>query len=317
MRICIVVIGFRNADDIAKCLWAIGNSDYRDYEVLICENGGFEAGATLFETLPAILPQGQPVTIVTAPANLGYGGGINLGIRLSPDADAWWVLNPDTQPEPGALSAGVARLTVGDCDAVGSTVYLPDGRIQCYAGVWQWSLARAKALGMGQRVSDVVDARQIERQQSYIFGASMLVSRRFVGVVGPLREDYFLYCEEVEWFLRGEGMGMRLGFAPEFRVLHVGGTTTGSQKSFRSMPKTPVYLNERNRILLTRDLRPKLLPIVLLTTVFVIVMRYGRRGAWRQLTYAIAGWSAGVVGRRGPPSWISADPYESISQPQH
>lgn len=119
-----------------------------------------------------------------------------------------------------------------------------------------------------------------------------------------MREDYFLYCEEVEWFLRGNTLGMRLGYAPAARVRHHAGTTTGSGAAVREMPRTPVYLNERNRILLTRDRRPALLPIVIPSAILVILARYARRGAWTQVGYALSGWLAGVRNRRGRPSWI-------------
>ena len=308
MHVAIVIVGFRNADDIGKCLTAIAATTYADFEVVICENGGRAAYEALGSVVPSRLPGGQPVKAVAAPRNLGYAGGVNHGIDQASDADAWWVLNPDTEPEPAALGACVARLAAGDCEAVGTVLYLPDDRIQCYGGRWQPLLGRALALGQGARLSDPVDAARIERTQSYLSGASMLIGRRFREVVGPMREDYFLYCEEVEWCLRGRSLGMRLAFAPGARVLHHAGATTGSRRAFRQMPKTPVYLNERNRILLTRDLWPRRVPLVALTAFGVVLLRFARRGAWRQVGYALEGWLAGLRDRRGPPSWIAPNP---------
>ncbi len=43
----------------------------------------------------------------------------------------------------------------------------------------------------------------------------------FVEVNGLMREDYFLYAEEVEWCLRAKRRGLRLGLAPAARILHV------------------------------------------------------------------------------------------------
>lgn len=212
MHVAVVIVGFRNPDDIGRCLTALGKSTHADFEVAICENGGPEAYAALRGVVSSSLPGGQPIRAAAAPANLGYGGGVNFVMAMCPDADAWWVLNPDTQPEPEAMAACVARLQVGDCEAVGATLYLPDGHVQCYGGVWQWSLARAMALGQGEKLGVQVDVAEIERRQSYLSGASMLIGRRFLETVGPMREDYFLYCEEVEWFLRARAMGMRLGW---------------------------------------------------------------------------------------------------------
>jgi len=136
---------------------------------------------------------------------------------------------------------------------------------------------------------------------NYILGASMLVSRYFLEVVGPMREDYFLYAEEVEWSLRAKCRGMRLGFAPGARIWHRQGSTTGSARDILSRPWLPVYLDERNRLHVVRDTTRALLPLAVLTTIPLILLRYARRGAWAQTGYAFAGWWAGVRNRRGMP----------------
>src|SRR3546814_4422658 len=89
----------------------------------------------------------------------------------------------------------------------------------------------------------------------------MLVSRAFLQATGPMREDYFLYCEEVEWCLRARAKGMAFGFAPEARVLHNQGASTGSGQSVRTRPRLPIYLDERNKMLVTRDCFAGRLPI--------------------------------------------------------
>jgi hypothetical protein len=304
MHVAVAIVGFRNPEDVCGCVRALESSTHKDFEVVIAENGGHASYEALVASLSPTLRGGQPVRIVEAPGNLGYAGGVNLAIANAPGADAWWVLNPDTQPEPDAMAALVRRLARGDCDAAGGVIYLPGGRVQAFGGAWQGLAGRAVSIGQGASLADPVDAEAVERRQAFISGASAMVSRRFVQTVGPMREDYFLYCEEVEWFLRGGRLGMRLGFAADARVLHDAGSTTGSSRAFAEMPKTPVYLNERNRILLTRDLAPWRLPVVIPLAAAVILARYARRGAWRQVGFALQGWAAGILGRRGPPAWI-------------
>jgi GT2 family glycosyltransferase len=132
----------------------------------------------------------------------------------------------------------------------------------------------------------------------------MLVGRRFLERVGPMREDYFLYGEEVEWCLRGRSAGMRLGFTPEARVLHNHGTTTGSGAEHGRRPKLPIYLDERNKILITHDHYAWRLPVVAVASLLLIFLRYARRGAWTQFGYGVQGWAAGILGRRGVPAWV-------------
>lgn len=304
MHVVVAIVGFRNAGDISQCLNALGASRHTDIEVVICENGGPEAFDLLVAKLPINLPGGQGVRAILAPKNLGYAGGVNVCLAETPQADAWWVLNPDTLPEPGALEGLVARLAQGDCDAVGCTVYLPNNRIQSYGGQWRpWS-ARTISLGLGEALDKPIDALAVERDQTYLNGASMLMSRRFVEAVGPMRQDYFLYCEEVEWCQRGLNRGMRLGFSAQGRVFHNQGSTTGAGGGLRQRARTPVYLSERNLILVTRDCFPRRLPVAALAALARLFVQYVRQGGSRQLVHGLAGWWAGLRGERGVPLWI-------------
>jgi len=300
-HVAVCIVGFRNPGDIARCRAALEASTWSDFEVIICENGGADAYATLIRAAPTQLAGGQAVTIIDSGGNLGFAGGVNRCLAQAPSADAWWILNPDTEPRPGALAALAARLERGDCEAVGGKLYWRDGRIQAYGGLWRPWLARAVSLGLGSPLEAAVDAAVIERRQNYLNGASMLVGRRFLEVAGPMREDYFLYGEEVEWCLRARMRGMRLGFAPEAEVLHGHGTTTGAGTAKARQPRLPVYLGERNKILLTRDVFAARLPVAIVAVLALLSLRYLGRGAWRQFGYALAGWWAGLRDLRGPP----------------
>src|ERR1700722_20757978 len=126
VEVPIVIVGFKNADDVVKCLTAIGQQrDCPKIGVFICENGGagpFEAlidglsnsggpcagdpksvdlDAPLFlRTVRLQLASADiPVFVGLARENLGFAGGVNSWIRLflpSPGWDGVWILNPDT-----------------------------------------------------------------------------------------------------------------------------------------------------------------------------------------------------------------------------
>jgi len=303
MHVAVAIVSFRNPQDVADCLEALAASRYADFEVVVCENGGRAAFEALEARAPARLAGGQPVRLVCAESNLGYAGGVNRCIRETAGADAWWVLNPDTCPDPVALAALIARLERGDCQAVGGAIQLSTGEVQAYGGLWQRWLARAVSLGHGSPIGAAVDAGEIEARQNFLNGASMLVSRAFLEAAGPMREDYFLYCEEVEWGLRGQKAGMRFGFAPEGVVVHKQGTSTGNIVDLRGRSRLSVYLNERNRVLLSRDCYPALLPVTSVTALATFLIRFGKRRAWRQIGYGLRGWCAGLANRRGAPPW--------------
>lgn len=305
MHVAVCIVGFRNVEDVLACLGALDQATWRDFGVIVCENGGAEAYARLRSAVADRTVGAGPVTVLDAGGNVGYAAGVNKAIQASPRADAWWVLNPDTLPAPETLARMVARLQEGDAAAVGCALTHADGRVQSLGGRWRRPLARAEQIGEDR--TGLADVREhVESRQDFISGASMLLGRRFLDAVGLMREDYFLYCEEVEWCLRAKAAGLKLGFTPDAAVVHDAGSTTGSGAAVRMQPRLPVYLNHRNQLLLTRDLYPGMAPVAAVGMLALFVLRYARRGAWRQFGYALQGWAAALRGERGPPSWLAA-----------
>ncbi len=305
MTIAVCIVSFRSQADVALCLDALAGQTHTDFDVVVCENGGTAATLATRAALPAQLPGGQGVAVIDGGGNIGFAGGCNAGIDARPSAEAWWLLNPDAEPAPGALAAMAARLARGDVAAVGSVLHFADGRVQGCGGRWTGWAARTVSIGHGVRLEAMPAAAAVERAQNYLLGASMLVGRRFREIAGPMREDYFLYCEEVEWCLRGGRRGLRLGFAPEARVLHRQGAITGSGQGVRERPKLPVYLDERNRLNMIRDTQPMAMLPGTVLLLAQILWKFARRGAWAQVGYALSGMAAGLRGERGPPPWLA------------
>lgn len=300
MHIAVAIVGYRNTQDVRACVAALARSTHGDFEIVICENGGDEAFADLRAALPAKLPAGQPVRLIQAPTNGGFASGVNICIAATPQADAWWILNPDTEVSAGAMAALAARLAQG-CDAAGGTVHFDDGRIQSRGGIWRSWLGRAESLGNGESLDTEPNVDDIERRQMFLSGASMLVGRRFLERAGPMPEDFFLYGEEVDWCLTARARGLKLGFAPGAQILHRQGTTTGTTRQLSTRSRLSVYLDERNKILLTKRHFPARLPIAATAALLLIALRYLRKGAVRQFGYGVSGWFAGLRGESGPP----------------
>ncbi|MES2256683.1 MAG: glycosyltransferase family 2 protein [Pseudomonadota bacterium] len=300
----VIIVSFHSLPDIVRCLAALEKSTWRRFRVVICENGGDQAYQKLRDSLPPRLEAGQPIELLSAPDNPGYAGGINFAIDRTAPVDAYWILNPDTQPDPDALNAMLSRLAQGGCSAIGHDLLNSDGQLGSRGGLWlKWS-ARAISLDKGKPWQPIDDIAGLEGRINYITGASLLVTREFYRRVGKMREDYFLYCEEVEWCLRAVRLGEKLGYAQGAIVRHAQGTATGSGGTLRTQSKLAVYLMERNRILLTRDLYPALLPVAVPLSLLHIAIKYAKAGAWRQGSYAISGWLAGLSNERGKPGWL-------------
>lgn len=328
--VVIAIVGYRNAGDVHTCLSALGALTEKNILISICENGGAAAFSALIarlselvdfgvEPLPArdqrvvksrggqLRHGGAPVRIYQANDNLGYAGGINVSLaQLGPDQpwSAMWILNPDTQPHPDALTALIARACAG-FGIVGSRVIFKDtGRVQCYGGGhWRWIIANGRNLGMNATRDAAADVEAIERKMNYVSGASLFATRDYIERVGPFDERYFLYCEEVDWcFRRGTD---RLGYAHDSIVYHTHGTTMGSSTTRKTRSPLSVYLDERNRLLVTRRFLPaRYLLVAAMALLFTL--QYVKAGAIKNFFVALSGWFAGLRGEEGLPKRFAA-----------
>lgn len=305
-KIVVCLVGFRNVADVMRCLPALSAQTYTDFEVVICENGGPEAFATLREVVPARLKSGQTVTLIADHSNPGYAGGINRCIAARPDQSAYWILNPDTVPFPGTLGVMAAELAMGRVGAIGGPIVLPTGLLRTCGGRWQPLIAYSSAIANNVPLAECPDAATVERDLSFISGASILASRQFIESVGLMREDYFLYGEEVEWCLRARARGQKLGFCRDGVVLHYQGTTTGSADDIGRRSRLPIFCDERNRVLTLWDTASPLVFVIGAAGAgLTVLFRYGRRLALTAMRHALAGWWAGLCNRRGKPAWLT------------
>jgi GT2 family glycosyltransferase len=221
-----------------------------------------------------------PVTLISTGKNLGFAGGCNVGIRwasLEP-FDYYWLLNTDTVVCRDALAALLRRAEREPKPGmIGSTILYYDrpGVIQALGGGRlgvsgvNWEL-----IGQGCRLDDSkLDAAGVEREISYVMGASMLISTQFIRDVGLMQDDYFLYYEEIDWAMRGRGK-YAIGYAPDSFVFHKSGAS-----SSKVIPMFTANLYYRNSIRFMSRFFPERMG-ALRRRLLLEVLRYGLKGEW-------------------------------------
>lgn len=273
----IVLLNWNGWQDTDACLGSLGGLTYPNYRVVVVDNASADGSEA---RLRALHPE---LTLLQSGANLGFAGGNNVGLRyaLAHGAEYVWLLNNDTLVEPDALTQLVAKMQadpgLGLC---GSTLLYESARdrVQALGGAHygRW-LGTVRHIGHHERWPQEVDEQEVERQLSYLIGASTLASRALLETVGLMQEDYFLYFEELDWAARARGR-FRLGYAAGSIVYHKEGSSIGGNDRAKSAKSYTADLYAlKNRVRFTRRFYPYALPTVYLGLLAALANRVRRR----------------------------------------
>ena len=334
----IVIVNYKNTLDVQECVASLADLiECGEIGIFIVENGGAEAFDALVEGLIApggpcvVLPphrltnligegtrhkrcsmletaqKRRLVAVAEATDNLGYGGGINSWLerlQFFPFWEAFWILNPDTTPHPKALSA-LRTACAGQRGAMASSTIVDYRRadyVMTRGMLWRWWRGNAVHVDGGKRIGEHTapgGGTAIDSPS----GTSIYVTRACLDQIGYIKEDYFLYYEDLEWGMRAKKAGL-LVRADSSIVPHKYGTTIGSAIKRKDRSRIAVYLETRNNLRFNWSLNPYSIVWILPRTI-LRAFEYLLVGSSRNAAATLAGVGAFLRGESGRPNFIN------------
>jgi len=292
----VVVLHWGDKTATLACLGSVARLELAARPLVVIDNG---TGGLSPDEVASAAPGAE---FIAVPENLGFAAGSNLGIRraLAAGADFVLLLNNDATLDPACLTAlvRVAR-SAPDVAAVGAKVLsAADPRIVWLAwGRLTYRAALVEFVGRGQadgpRFGEV-------REVDWVPGCAMLLTRAAIARVGLLDERFFAYHEDVDWCTAARAHGLRILFAPDARVIHLG---EGSLAP-RGSANPARYLSARNTVLFARKhARARewmRLALTIGASLPPEVIRRWRRGEGRAIALLLRGYRDGLLGRELP-----------------
>ncbi len=200
-------------------------------------------------TVEAIRDCYPQVTVIASERNLGFAGGNNLALRRmgfgDPDVSpgppglprAVFLLNPDTLVHDRAVRTLYEALFAGPgIGLVGARLTYGDGSFQHSAfdfpGFWQTAIELLPV--PGRLYESALNGRYPRRLYQnerpfpvgHTLGATMMLRREVIQQVGLFDEQFFMYCEEVDWAIRIRRAGWEIRCVPQAHVTHLVGQST-------------------------------------------------------------------------------------------
>ena len=204
----VVVVAYGDPEHLRRCVDGLAAPLGA---VMVVDNG--------LSSVAEELCRARSVTYRQPPRNLGFSGGVNLGLRHRTGRDVL-LLNPDAVlPWADVLQLQQVMHDQGHCAAVAPRLARLDGSAEPSSwpvpsprGVW------ADALGVGRLV----------HSPRFLTGAVLLLNGQAVGEIGGFDERFFLYAEESDWQLRALRAGWTVQVVDHVTAVHLGGATSSS-----------------------------------------------------------------------------------------
>ena len=242
-KVSVVIPHLLGEETLSACLASLRKSAFRDYEVLLVDNGSADG------SVPRAKARFPEIQVVSLKTNRGFAGGCNSGIREA-RGEYVFLLNDDAEVVPETLGRLVEA---GDRDA----------RIAaCQPKILNWTeRVRFDYAGGGGGLIDLLgypfclgrvfehleeDRGQYDlgREIFWASGAASLFRCSALLEVGLLDEVFFAHMEEIDlcWRLHLAGYAVRA--VPSAVIFHRGAATLG-KGTYRKL-----YLNHRNNLVM-------------------------------------------------------------------
>jgi GT2 family glycosyltransferase len=161
------------------------------------------------------------VRYVDPGCNLGFAGGVNVGLAHRPsDTGDVLLLNPDAEVTPDQIARlarclharpGLACVAPRQVDGRGGGEDRVGWPFPTPAGAW------LEAMGLGR----------LRRKVEFVIGSVLLIRGDVLNEVGAFDERFFLYAEETDWQRRAADHGWGVAVCAEVTAVHLGAGTGG------------------------------------------------------------------------------------------
>ncbi len=245
-HVSIIIVNYNNWEDTIECLDSLKNLSYKNFDVILIDNGSSEPQPKNFR----ISDYNYPLRFIPLNQNLGFAGGNNLGIKQALKSDANYILflNNDTIVEPNFLNHLVE---VGESDKsigiIGPLIYKYTKPLTDFNQIW-FAGGKIKFLPpKAEHLFKLAPLSYSPQISDYISGCCLLIKREVINKIGLIPEIYFLYYEDVEWCLLAKKQGFKIVLAPSAIIYHK------QSKSAKEGSFLYIYYHTRNALLFVKN----------------------------------------------------------------
>ncbi len=233
MRVVVVVLNWNGISDTVECIASL-RKQTKKHTIVVVDNGSVDESDTVLASL-------EDIIVLKQPKNLGFAGGVNVGIRwaIEHNYEAVTLLNNDAVVERNWLQKLTETLGKDPSVAIVTSKirHFQDLTLDStgdYYTTWLLPYPRGRSeLDTGQydTLTHIIGAS----------GGASIYRIKTLKEIGLFDEDFFAYYEDVDISLRAILAGWNIRFEPQAIVRHKIGATSGKIKGFTTFQTTKNY----------------------------------------------------------------------------
>jgi GT2 family glycosyltransferase len=230
MDLSIIIVNWNTRDYLIKCINSIYENldriSQKKVEIMVVDNASTDGSAD------AVLEKYPEVILLSMDTNLGFARSNNIAARQS-HGEFLIFINPDTVVHPPAISILFNYLSLNHTiGAVGPRILNQDGSVQI--SIWPkptlfrecWRLFHLDRLIPISQYPDSKIYSKNPQPVDVMSGAFFVIRRSVFEVLGGFDEQFFIYSEEIDLFVRMESKNWLLFLIPDATVTHYVGQST-------------------------------------------------------------------------------------------
>jgi GT2 family glycosyltransferase len=257
-KVIIIILNYNRHIEEVDCVKSILKSTDLPIRIIVVENGADDSVST------SIFKNYHNVEIIKSPTNLGFAGGMNLGIKHAMNLSPKYIFiaNSDTLIQSKAIDILVDSLDENPSAAMasGTIFYHPQIDKVWYAG---GNIDYFRASGFQNTKIDT-DNDHSPKSITFISGCACLIRTQALLDVGLFDERFFLYLEDTELSARMVQKGYKIMYVPQATIYH--------RLNDAKYPKHLIYYGIRNRFLFIETCSKGLQKIAGFLYLFVVVL---------------------------------------------
>lgn len=232
--VSIIIVSWNTKDLLRKCIQSIYNETKKyTFEIIVVDNDSPDKSADM------VAEEFSEVILIANKDNKGFAAGNNQAMQIA-KGDHLLLLNPDTVVIENAIDkmtdfVKTSKYQVVTCKLLNGDMTLQKSVNSFFSLLGSFVENRyigeklAKLDTKGKRFMSFWDHSE-NREYDWAYGAVIFITREVFEKVGYLDERFYIYAEEMDYYMRIRKAGYKAMFLSDVKIIHYGKSSSKQRR---------------------------------------------------------------------------------------